>query len=297
MITTKHSARTRPLSLAPLVAAGCGLLLLTGCSSGTSNASPGDQPSAAQSGQNGQSGQGGQGGRGNRGGGFGANDPGRVTGEIAAIDGKTLQIQDGESQTAVTYSSGTTFLTRVTGKVSDISAGDCVTVFSSSTDEKATSVTATSVTASPAANGECELGFGGGGRGARPSGAPSGMPSAGGQPSAGGKPPSGAAPSGAPSGMPNNGARPRAGKVTAIKGDTLTLAATQLGSDDTTTLTVKTTSDTTVTVTKSAKASAAKVGMCANANGKADDTGTVAAKSITVYKSGDQGCGFRRANR
>lgn len=273
MTITKHRNRHRPLFLAPVVAASCGLLLLAGCGSTTSNASPGDQPSASAGAQDGRTG-GGQGDRGR------GSDPGRVSGEIAAVDGKTLQIQDGESQTAVTYSGSTTFLSRVTGKVSDIKTGECVTVLSSSTDEKATTVTATSVTASPATKGECGFGFGGsGGRGARPSGAPSGQPS------------------GAPSGMPNEGMRPRSGTVTAVKDGTLTIAVTQMGSDDTTTLTAKTTSDTTVTVTKSAKASAAKVGMCATASGKADDTGAVAATSITVYKSGDAGCGFRRVSR
>ncbi|MFT4164891.1 MAG: hypothetical protein QM650_06580, partial [Microlunatus sp.] len=133
-------------------------------------------------------------------------------------------------------------------------------------------------------------------RGARPSGTASGQPQSPGQQAPGGAP-SGAAPSGAPSGMPNGGTRPQSGKVTAVKGDTLTVAATQMGSDDTTTLTVKTTSDTTVTVTESAKASAAKVGMCATTSGKADDTGAVAATSITVYAAGDSGCESRRANR
>lgn len=279
-MTNTSSATRRSRNLASIAVLSCSLLLLAGCSSATSNASPGDQSSAsARSGQGGQNG---------RGGGFGGNDPGRVSGEVAAVNGKTLQIQDGESQTAVTYSSSTTFLSRVTGKVSDISVGECVTVFSSASDENATSVTATSVTASAATKGDCESGFGGmgggggmsgGGRGARPSAAPSD------------------APSGAPSGMPNSGSRPRSGKVTAVKGDTITVAATQARSKDTTTLTVTTTADTTVTITKSAQASAAKVGMCATANGKADDTGAVAAQSITVYKAGDAGCGFRRGNR
>lgn len=272
-MTNTSSATRRSRNLASIAVLSCSLLLLAGCSSATSNASPGDQSSASAR---------------SRGGGFGGSDPGRVSGEIAAVNGKTLQIQDGESQTAVTYSSSTTFLSRVTGKESDISVGECVTVFSSASDENATSVTATSVTASAATKGDCESGFGGmgggggmsgGGRGARPSAAPSD------------------APSGAPSGMPNSGSRPRSGKVTAVKGDTITVAATQARSKDTTTLTVTTTADTTVTITKSAQASAAKVGMCATANGKADDTGAVAARSITVYAAGDNGCGLRRGNR
>ncbi|MFT4166795.1 MAG: hypothetical protein QM650_16280, partial [Microlunatus sp.] len=172
MITTKHLSRRRSLLLTPVAAVSCSLLLLAGCSSASSTANPSDQPSASAGARGGRTG-GGQGG--------GGNGPGRVSGEIAAVNGKTLQIQNGESQTAVTYSSSTTFLSRVTGKVSDIEVGDCVTVSSSSTDEKATTITATSVAASPATKGECSSGGGaggggGGGRGARPSGTASGQP-------------------------------------------------------------------------------------------------------------------------
>lgn len=93
--------------------------------------------------------------------------------------------------------------------------------------------------------------------------------------------------------MPNGGARPQSGKVTAVDGDTLTIAATTMGSDETKTVTVKTTSDTKVTVTEKSKASAAKVGMCATTNGKADDTGTVKATSISLREAGDDGCSMR----
>ena len=97
--------------------------------------------------------------------------------------------------------------------------------------------------------------------------------------------------------MRNGGMRPRSGKVTAVDADTLTIAVTQPGSDNTTELTVKTSSDTTVTVAEKTKASAAKIGMCATANGKADDTGTVAATTITLRAAGDEGCTMRRGNR
>lgn len=225
----------------------------------------------------------------------GAADPGRVSGEIAAVDGKTLQIQDGSAQTAVTYTSKTTFTAQVAGAISDVGKGDCVLVFSTSTDQNASAVTATSVSVSPAVDGTCATGFGGG-SGGRPSGAPSRLPSADGQaPSAA---PGGGQPSGAPSGgMPNGGGRPRSGKVTAISGDTLTVAVPQPGSKDTTDVTVATTDKTTVTVTKASKASAAKAGVCATVNGKADDTGAVKAATITLRDAGADGCSVRRGNR
>ena len=75
--------------------------------------------------------------------------------------------------------------------------------------------------------------------------------------------------------MPTGRGRPRSGKVTAISGDTLTVAVSEPGSKETTDVTVTTTDKTTVTVTEASKASAAKAGVCATVNGKADDTGAV----------------------
>lgn len=287
MITLVRSTVRRPLLLAPVVAVTCGLLALAGCSSTGSAAGPATQPSSA--GQPGGTGR------------MGADDPGRVSGEIAAVDGKTLQIQDGESQTAVTYTKTTTFTAQVAGTVADIEKGQCVVVFSSSTDADATEVTATSLSATAATDDGCTSGFRPGG--APPSGAPSRGPSAGGQADPGGQ--GGGAPSGMPSGMPsgnatgmpNPGGRPRAGTVTAVDGDTLTLAVTTQGSDDTTALTVKTTSDSTVTVTEKSKASAVEVGGCATVNGKADDTGAVRASTITLRKADADGCTTRAGNR
>lgn len=271
MNTDRRPRLLETLTVAPVVALSCGLLLLAGCSSTASTATPDARPSAGA--RNG----------GGSARGMGANDPGRVSGEIAAVDGKTLQVQGEDSQTAVTYTSKTTFTAQVAGTVSDLAKGDCVVVFSSSAGQDATEVTATSVTSSvAAADGTCTSGFGGGGT--RPSGAPSGMPS-------------GAAPSGGPSGMPNGGARPQSGEVTVVDGDTLTVAVKQQGSNGTTPLTVKTTSDTTVTVAEKSKSSAAKVGVCATANGEADDTGMITAKTITLRKAGDDGCSMRQGNR
>ena len=281
MITNRPPRISRPLhklTLVPVVALTCGLLLLAGCGSTGSTAAPAAQPTSV-----GQAG--------NRGG-MGAADPGRVSGEIAAVDGKTLQVQDANAQTAATYTSQTRFTAQVTDSVSDVGKGDCVVVFSSSTDQNASGVTATAVSVSESVDGTCAAGFGG-----RPSGPPSRQPSADGQaPSAA---PGGGQPSGAPSGgMPDGGGRPRSGKVTAISGDHLTVAVSQPGSKDTTAdVAVTTTDKTTVTVTKASKASAAKVGVCATVNGKADDTGAVAATTITLRDAGADGCTVRRGNR
>lgn len=280
MITNRPPRISRPLhmlTLVPVVGVTCGLLLLAGCSSTGSTAAPAAQPTSV-----GQAG--------NRGG-MGAADPGRVSGEIAAVDGKTLQVQDATAQTAVTYTSRTRFTAQVNGSVSDLDQGDCVVVFSSSTDQNASAVTATAVSVSESVDGTCAAGFGG-----RPSGPPSGQPSGGGQaPSAA---PSGGHPSGAPSaGMPDGGGRPRSGKVTAISGDHLTVAVSQPDSKDTSDVTVAATGKTTVTVTKASTSSAAEVGVCATVNGKADDTGAVTATTITLRDAGADGCTVRRGNR
>jgi hypothetical protein len=283
MITSRSVRIRQPvrsLTLAP-VAVLCGLLLLAGCSSTGSTAAPETKPSAGARAES-------------RGGMGGAADPGRVAGEIAAVEGTTLQIQDGSTQTAVTYTSRTTFTAQVTGSVSDVGKGDCVVVFSSSTDQNASTVTATSVSVSESVDGTCAAGFGGG-TGGRPSGAPSGPPSAdGGTPSAA---PGGGQPGGAPSAGVPGGGRPQSGTVTAISGDSLTVAVSQPGSTDTTAVTVTTTDKTTVTMTEASKATAAKTGVCATVDGKADDTGAVTATTISLRDAGTDGCTVRRGNR
>lgn len=274
------SRSLRSLSPAPVVALTCGLLLLAGCTGTSSSAAQGAQPSTGAQ-------------TGGRGGMSGVADPGRVSGEIAAVDGTTLQIQDGSAQTAVTYTGRTTFTAQVTGSVSDLDKGDCVVVFSSSADQNASAVTATAVSVSESVDGTCAAGFGGsGGFGDRPPGAPSGQPADGGQAPGGGQA------SGAPSaGMPDGGGRPRSGTLTALSGDTLTVAVSQPGSKDTSDVTVMTTGTTTVTVTEASTSSAAEVGVCATVNGKADDTGAVTATTITLRDAGADGCTVRRGNR
>jgi hypothetical protein len=88
------------------------------------------------------------------------------------------------------------------------------------------------------------------------------------------------------------------GEVTAVTGDGFTVKATTPGSDDTTTVSVTVTGDTTVTTTKNAAATALKVGKCVTASGDTDDTGAVTADRISVTDPVDGECtgGFMRGN-
>jgi hypothetical protein len=61
-------------------------------------------------------------------------------------------------------------------------------------------------------------------------------------------------------------------------------------------VTVTTTAATTYTKTVKATAAALKVGTCVTALGKADDTGAIAATSISVRSKVDGTCGFGGPN-
>ncbi|RIJ71356.1 hypothetical protein D1871_14210 [Nakamurella silvestris] len=109
--------------------------------------------------------------------------------------------------------------------------------------------------------------------------------------------PTGVRPTGA--GAPGGGfggfSRPVSGTVSAVSGSTFTVAVDENGTKTDSTVTV--TSDTTYTATVAAKSSALEVGQCATAVGTADDSGAVAATTITLSKATDQGCSVRRGGR
>jgi hypothetical protein len=268
-----RSARLHRIAAGAVALTAGGLLILTGCSSGSSAAPAAPQPSAGQSAAQGR-------GAGGAGGGF-------TSGLIADVSGKTLQVQGNDSQTAVTYSSKTAFTQQSKVSAGAVTVGSCVSVQSSGAAGGATTVTATSVAVTAAVDGACNRGFGGP-AGGRPSGAPSGMPS--GAPSD--APQGGAAPGSGQTPGANGRIRPVSGKVTAVKGSTITVAAPALGSTEAQTYTVTTTDQTTYTQEKAAKASAVKVGLCATAAGKTDSTGAVAATSIALRPATDGTCSF-----
>ena len=156
---TPGARRARTLSLVAL--ATVGLVALGGCGS------DGD----AATDQQGQ-GQGyGQGQR--QGQGMGGGMPG-ASGEIAAIDGSTLQVQSSDAQTAVTYTDETTISQQISAALADVTVGSCVMVTPADGSESSeTSVTAGTVRITEKTDGSCAGGFGGG---QRPEGMPSDMP-------------------------------------------------------------------------------------------------------------------------
>ncbi|WP_257477342.1 DUF5666 domain-containing protein [Acidipropionibacterium jensenii] len=278
---------------------GAAVLLTTGCSSSDSAAQSGSAASSTQADSTQAQ----------------RSAPG-TSGLIAEIDGKTFQVQGSDEQTAVTYSSSTRFTSQVTGKTSDIKAGECVSVRSAtngSASPGATEtgpITASSITISAASGGSCQEAAGGGGQ--QPAGSAAGQPAGAGAPGGGGMPSGGAMPSGArPSGAAGSGGRAAggmlSGKVTAVSGSTITVAVIQRsggpqGSSSTPSAGVTsasgTTAPTTVTVaastsitrTETTTASALKVGLCAVAQGSTDSTGAVTATSVRLSRASNGSC-------
>lgn len=280
-------SRTRPfLTLAAPLAVTA--LVLAGCSGASDAAEPAATSAAsAPAAANGNGGN--------------APGGGGTSGQIAQVGDATLQVRDDDGQTTVTWTDDTTFSATTAGTLADVTVGSCVTAITgaapgatgatdgSTADSSGTAAdaAATTVTITPATDGECTTGFGGRGGGTpgdRPSGAPTDMPTgAAGQP--------GDAPTGATGGRGGFGGFGgfTSGKVTAVDGSTLTVDAT--GQDGTTTSkTVTVDSSTTYSATAKASAKALVVGACATVQGKADDKGAVAATRIVVSQATDGTC-------
>ena len=208
-----------------------------------------------------------------------------ASGEIAAITGTTMQVQNEQTgQVGVSWSASTKFQHQVAVTSADVKAGDCVVaVAPSGTDSSATSFSATTLSVSPAVSGSCggPDGSGGPGGGRFTAAPPSGIPS-------------GKAPSGLPSGLRG---RPisavAAGKVTSVSGSTLVVAARQFGSSDTSTTnkTVTVDAKTKITTEAATTSKSLKVGKCVTAQGKADSSGTVAATSVRITDPVKGQCG------
>lgn len=246
---------THPLSRTIAAIGIVGALALAGC---TATASA---PSGAASGQ--PSGQSSRSAR--------PSVPG-ATGLIAEIDGTTMQVQGNNKQTAVSWTSATTFTQQVAGTLADITVGSCVRA------QAADGTAATSVSVTAAVNGQCVMPGRGGGQGGQGGQRPSGRPSGAGS----------ARPSGAPSGTPQV-----FGLVKDVSATSMTVSSAQ--PDGTTKdQTVALASSTTVHTSKAATSSALKVGLCATARGTADSTGAIAATSIGISDPVNGQCGFGR---
>ncbi|MFI5060824.1 MAG: DUF5666 domain-containing protein [Actinomycetales bacterium] len=203
---------------------------------------------------------------------------GGIFGQIAAVNGNTLQVQSQSAQTAVNVSASTTILQTAKATASDVTVGSCIVASAfpaaGSSASSSPSGAVTSVSISAATNGTCT---GGGFRfgprnGTRPSASP--------RPS-----------------TPRNGAftAPVTGLVTAVSGSTITVSVKN-SSGAASSKEVTTSSSTAYTLTSSATSAALSVGRCAAVRGATGTSGAVAATSVTVSDPGANGCsaGFGR---
>jgi hypothetical protein len=264
------------------------VVLLTACSS-SGNAPAAPVPSTSPSGSSSTSPGTGPGGR------FGP----AASGKIAAINGKTVQVQNQQSgQVAVKYTGKTTFSQTVSTTLKKIKQGDCVTaVAPSGTSTSATSFTAARITVTRPVNGSCTGGFGGQRpTGAQPSGAPSGFSFPSGARSR--FPFPGGNRSGFPSGFPSGGRFPgganfgavASGKVSSVSGSKLVVAARQFNSTSSKSISVSVGSSTTITTMAAATAKALHVGKCLTAQGSTDSSGAVQATRIQVNPATNGQC-------
>lgn len=239
--------------------------------------------------------------------------PPGASGKVAAISGRTMQVQNAQSgQVAVTYTAKTTFTKTVSAAETAVKVGSCVLVRSVEEQTSGTAasgrVTAASIQLTQPVDGECGgeavLRGGMGGDGAtRPSDAPTGAPGPGAVTGGNGQP-------GARGAF--DGGRPVSGRVTAVDGSAITVAAVTFGSPgtraratasptampSTAPVEVTTTSSTTYTMTVSGTAKDLAVGQCVTAIGRADDSGAVTASAIASQPPVDGECSvgvFRRA--
>lgn len=205
----------------------------------------------------------------------GAGLPG-AAGEVAAVSGRTAQVQSPQGgQVAVTWTRDTTFTEQVGGTLDDVAVGACVLVTTDDASADATAptaVTAAGVRLTDAnADGSCGPGADGPGGGQRPEGTPSDLRSD------------------APDGGRMRGFG-TLGEVTGVSAAGFTLSATNPGSDENAEVTVTVDDATTYTTTVAATASAVVVGRCVTARGDSDDTGAVRADTIGVSDPVDGEC-------
>lgn len=220
----------------------------------------------------------------------GGGAPPAAFGTAAAVSPGNLEVQNPTTgQTTVTYTTATVFTQTKAVTRSALAVGQCVVALAvgraagtasaspaapsspAAPPSGPVSFTAATITISQPVNGSCTTaGFGGGG--ARPSGSPRTFPS-------GSRPPGG-----------GFGAAERAmGKITALKGSSLTVQADRRsGSTVNDTVTVAVT--TAFTETGRATASALRVGECVTAVGPTNSTGAVAATRIAISNPGPNGC-------
>ncbi|MDQ6527064.1 DUF5666 domain-containing protein [Nocardioides sp. LHD-245] len=199
----------------------------------------------------------------------GAVGPPGTVGQIAAVDGRVLQVRSQMSgQTAVTVTDSTTVTDQVDGSLADVRAGACVVVRTADAGTPTDQVAATSVAVAAATDAGCGS-PGGPGEGKRLSGTPSELPSE--------------LPTDRPPGMA--GGFGLVGAVTSVTDGGFVVE----GRDGQVTVTVG--GDTTYTREVTAGAAALTRGRCVRVQGDADDAGAVTATAIQVSDGVDGQCG------
>lgn len=232
-----------------------------------------------------------------------------ASGLVAAVEGRTLQVQGNSEQTAVTYTASTKFTHEVAATLADVTVGVCVVARDTATQGSTpgtsgstgqSPIHATSIGISSPVQGRCTGGFagagGGFGRGAGRSGTPGATRSRPATPPTGGRGSEGRPPNGF-------GGRGVLGTVTALDGGTITVQTVFPGDFDgrtstgtatstptTRTVRVATGSSTTYTRTATTTSRSVVVGVCVTALGRADDTGAVTATSIAVRPAVNGSC-------
>lgn len=205
------------------------------------------------------------------------NRPG-TDGKIAAIAATTMQVQNPQTgQVAVRWTATTKFTHPVSVALTAVKAGDCVVAASAGATSNSSPLTATEVMISAPVNGQCggPARAGGQGPGTLPSGAPRSFPS------------------GTTGGFSGTGSFV-AGKVTSVSGSSIVVAARQLGpnSSSTTSRTVSVDAKTKISTQRATTSKSLRVGLCVNAQGKADSAGTVTATSVRITPATNGQCTF-----
>jgi hypothetical protein len=217
-----------------------------------------------------------------------------TTGTISAVNPSSIFVQSTQEQVTVNFSATTKFSQTVAATAAAVKVGACVTATAASTASAApsaapsaaasrapvTALTATAVTIT-SASGTCTgaNGFGGNRTGVAPSARPSNQ----------------VRPSGAPGGTGRGNfggfGETAFGKVASVSGDTFVVTETRGGTSTTPAkITVTTTAATTYRQDATATSASLKVGLCATAIGKTDDTGAVAATTIALSTATSTGC-------
>jgi hypothetical protein len=214
-----------------------------------------------------------------------------VSGLIAAVSGRTLQVQGGQSQAAVTYTAKTSITEVTPASATALKVGLCAAARAvpGATPLAAQVVAAGSVTVSDPVKGSCALGFSGLG-GGRPGDAGSGFPRANpsGAPGGGGSGPSSIGPQ--PGGVRRGSGLAASGKVVSVRGAAFEVETAEAGSTAKINVHVTVTSSTTWSRLKKVNAKGVAVGKCVTAFGKSGATGALTATSLSLRASTNGTC-------